>query len=51
MDHEMINNIPSDCTVTYTIIVVDFRPHKSDPNRVCINASGNLIVYPEELTT
>ena len=51
MDHNMIDNIPSDRTVTYTRIVVDFRPHKADPNRVRITAGGNLIVYPEELTT
>ena len=47
----MINNIPSDRTVTYTRIVVDFRPQKSDPNRVLITAGGNLISYPEELTS
>ena len=51
MDHEMIDNIPADRTVTYTIIVVDFRPQKVDPNRVRITAGGNLIVYPDELTT
>ena len=51
MDHEMIDNIPSDRTVTYTRIVVDFRHHKSYPNRFRITAGGNLIVYPEELTT
>ena len=47
----MIDNIPSDLTVTYTRIVVDFRPPKYDPNRVRITAGGNLIVYPDELTT
>ena len=51
MNHEMIDNIPSDCTVTYTRIVVDFRTQKADPNRVRITAGGNLIVYPDELTT
>ena len=51
MDHEMIDNIPADRTVTYTRIVVDFRPQKADPNRVRITAGGNLIVYPDELTT
>ena len=30
-------------TPTYVRIVVDFRPQKSDPNRVCITAGGNLI--------
>ena len=47
----MIDNIPADRTVTYTRIVVDFRPQKADPNRVCITAGGNLIVYPDEITT
>ena len=47
----MIDNIPADRTVTYTRIVVDFRPQKDDPNRVRITAGGNLIVYPDELTT
>ena len=31
---EEIANIPKDRVVTYTIIVVDFRPQKDDPNRV-----------------
>ena len=32
-------------------IVVDYRPQKSDPNRVRITAGGNLIDYQGELTT
>ena len=32
-------------------IVVDFRPQKKIPNRVCITAGGNLIAHPDELTT
>ena len=51
MDHEMIKNIPSDRTVTYTRIVVDFKPQKADPNRVRITAGGNLIIHPKKLTT
>ena len=47
----MIDNIPADRTVTYTRIVVNFRPQKAYPNRVCIAAGGNLIVYPDEITT
>ena len=31
-------------------MVVDYRPHKPDPNRVRITAWGNLIKYPGELT-
>ena len=37
--------------VTYARVVVDFRPQKEDPNRVRITAGGNLIAYPDELTT
>ena len=51
MTHEQIRNIPKDRTVTYAIIVIDYRPQKKDPNRVRITAGGNLIDYPYELTT
>ena len=51
MTHTQIKHIPSDRTVTYARIVVDYRPHKSDPNRVRITAGGNLIHCPFELTT
>ena len=30
---------------------MDYRPQKSDQNRVRITAGGNLIKYPGELTT
>ena len=46
-----IKNIPKDKVVTYARIVVDYRPHKKDQNRVRITAGGNLIEYPGELTT
>ena len=46
-----MKNIPKDRTVTYALIVVDFRPQKDDPNRVRITAGCNLINYPDELTT
>ena len=46
-----INQIPADQTVTYSIIVVDYRDQKKDPNRFRIKAGGNLIKYPYELTT
>ena len=49
--HEEIKNIPTDRTVTYAQIVVDYRAHKDDPNRVRITDGVNLINYPEELTT
>ena len=51
LNHEEIRNIPTDRTVTYANIVVDYRPQKEDPNRVRITAGGNLIHYPGELTT
>ena len=51
MTHEEIKCIPGDRTVTYARIVVDFRPQKTDPNRVRITVCGNLIDYPYELTT
>ena len=51
MTHEEIKNIPSDWTVTYARIVIDYWAQKDYPNRVCITIEGNLIEYPEELTT
>jgi hypothetical protein len=52
MTHPQIRDIPRDRTVTYGRVVVDYRPQKSDPNRVRITAGGNLIKdYPGELTT
>ena len=51
LTHKQIHNIPRDRTVTYTRIVVDYRPQKADPNRVRLTAGGNLINYPRELTT
>ena len=48
MTHEEIKNIPSDKTVTYARIVVDYRASKDDPNRVRITVGGNLIHYPGE---
>jgi hypothetical protein len=51
MTHRDIQNIPSDWTITYACVVVDYRPQKEDPNRVCITVGGNLIDYPGKLTT
>ena len=51
LNHEEIRNIPTDRTVTYANLVVDYRPQKEYPNRVRITAGGNLINYPGELTT
>ena len=51
LNHDEIQNIPTNRTVTYAKIVVEYRPHKEDPNRVRITAGKNLINYPGELTT
>ena len=51
MTHEEIQKIPPDRTVTYARIVIDYCPQKDDPNRVRITVGGNLIDYPDELTT
>jgi hypothetical protein len=51
MTHDEIQQIPKDRTVTYARTVVDFRPQKTDPNRVRITVGGNLITYPGEVTT
>eukprot|EP00804_Cyclotella_cryptica_P015695 CCRYP_018924-RA/>CCRYP_018924-RA protein AED:0.15 eAED:0.15 QI:0/-1/0/1/-1/1/1/0/1314 len=53
MSIEDIKKIPKDRTVTYARIVVDYRPQKTDPNRVRITVGGNLLKddYPGELTT
>jgi hypothetical protein len=51
MTHSEIKNIPSDRTITYSRVVVNYRPQKEDPNRIRITVGGNLIDYPGELTT
>ena len=51
MSHDKFDTILMDQTVTYARIVIDYRPQKTDPNRVRITAGGNLIDYPDELTT
>ena len=51
LTHAQRQSIPSDRVVTYTRVVVDYRPQKADPNRVRLTAGGNLIEYPGELTT
>ena len=51
MDIHDILNIPKNKIFTYARIVVDYRPQKADPNRVCITMGGNLIQYDGELTT
>ena len=51
MDHNMIKGIPLDQIITYARIVVDYFAQKEDYNRVQTASGGNLIEYPEELTT
>ena len=51
MNHTMTKNIPKDQTITYGRIDVKYCPQKSDPIQVRITAGGNLIDYPNELTT
>ena len=51
LNHNEIRNIPTDRTVMYANIMVDYLPQKEDPKRVCITAGGNLINYPGKLTT
>ena len=51
MTHKEIRNIPKDQTVKYACMVINYRPQKTDTNRVCITAGDNLIKYPGELTT
>ena len=58
MSHDEIRDIPPDKTVTYTRIVVDYRPQKSDPNCVplmvggnILNVTGDLITTTADLTT
>jgi hypothetical protein len=51
MTHNEIKRIPSDRTVTYARVVVNFCPQKTDPHQIRITAGGNLINYPGELST
>ena len=51
MIHDDICYIPSDKTVTYARIVVDYRPQKADPNRVHLTVGGNLLNVLGELST
>jgi hypothetical protein len=51
LTHNKIQNIPTDRTITYARIVVNYGPQKQDPNRVRITVGGNLIKYPGKVTT
>jgi hypothetical protein len=49
--HADMCTIPSNRTVTYARIVINYCPQKEDPNQVHIPVGGNFIDYPFELTT
>ena len=51
MTHNEINHMLEDRVVTYARIVVDFKPHNSDPYQVRITAGGNLNKYPGKIST
>ena len=51
MDSSKVKNIPKNRTVTYGQIEVNYRAHKTNPNRVRITAGGNLIKHPGDITT
>jgi hypothetical protein len=51
MTHLEIAKILNNQTITYTCIVVDFRPQKADPHCIWITAGGNLINYLGALST
>jgi hypothetical protein len=51
MTHNEIKRIPPNRMVTYARVVVDFCPPEADPHRIRITAGGNLINYPDELST
>jgi hypothetical protein len=51
MTHDEILQIPSNQTMTYARVIVDFQPQKVDPHRIRITVGRNLINYPGELST
>ena len=51
MSHEDIRDIPTDKTVTYARVVVDYRPQKADPNSVRLTIGVNLLNVPGEHST
>ncbi len=51
MSHNKIKKIPTNQTITYAHVVVDFQPQKADPHQICITAGGNLINYPGKFST
>jgi hypothetical protein len=48
--HDEIKRIPSDHTVTYAWVVINFCSQKVDPHQIQITAGGNLINYLGKLS-
>ena len=46
LDHIEIKKTPTNRAVTYTNIVLYYRPQKTDPNRVRITSDGNIMDHP-----
>jgi hypothetical protein len=46
------DQVPKDCRkdVTYGSICVDYRPHRTEPNRTCLTVGGNLTDFPGDAT-
>jgi hypothetical protein len=49
--HKDICHIPTNLVITCAHIIIDHRPQKENPNRICITIRGSLFTYPFELTT
>jgi len=49
--HQEIAVITADRIVTFARIVIDYRAQKDDLNHFRITVGGNLIDYPDKLTT
>jgi hypothetical protein len=45
------SKVPKGRKVTYGRIVVDYRPHKADPNRARLTVGGDRIEYPYDVST
>ena len=51
MDHGQICSIPTNKTVTYARIVVDYRLQNPNPHKVRVTVGGNLLNVPGDLST
>jgi hypothetical protein len=48
--NEIAHALAASTKFTYANCVVDYQPHKEDPNRIWITAGGNLIQWDSELS-